>query len=102
VALSYFSPSHVSTAFAQNTSHYKSGDLVPKEAVYQVELFRVLHGWLDGLEVVTISNEVDTRGDTKKSLDFLYTELSEPQRKYAIELAASTTDDDLNTHANRQ
>jgi len=112
-ALAYFSPSHVSRAFhnstkiasttnAENTSTFKCGSRVPKDAVYQVELFRVLHQWLEGLEDVAISNDVDAVGYTKKSLDFLYTEMSEPQRKYAIELAASTHDSDLDEHANRR
>ena len=112
VALSYFSPSHISEAFRISTkqatttypegnSPFKAGDLVPKEAVYQVELFRILHSWASStVDRVTISNEVDVRQLTKKSLDILYTENT--GNKYAIELVASTTNSDLDVHANRR
>lgn len=112
VALRYFSPTHISEAFRISTklatttsreknSPFKAGDLGPKEAVYQVELFRVLHTWTSTtVDRITISNEVDMRQLTKKSLDILYKE--DTGNQYAIELVASTNNGDLDTHANRR
>jgi hypothetical protein len=112
VTLKYFSPSHISsrlatksatTTFAAQDSPVKIKDRVPKEAVYQVELFRVLFAWNAQFPHIQISNEVDVlhENQQKRSLDALYTD-TETNQKDAIELVASTTNADLDVHANRE
>ena len=112
VALKYYSPTHVSSNLATKkakTSHptenspVKTNDRVPKEAVYQVELLRMLFSWCAPLPHLRITNEVDVlhQDQPKRSLDILYTN-TRTDKKYAIELAASTTDDDLDAHTNRK
>lgn len=108
-ALPYFSPSHVAratryshkeatTTSALTSSSHKAGDLVPREAVYQVEFFRVLSAWK--ISGHYLHNEVNA---SSLSLDFLYVinKGNGEIEKHAIELAASTTNTDLDDHANR-
>jgi hypothetical protein len=103
VALQYFSPQHISDSFslASKLSQVevgigiRKGDAVPKEAVYQAELFTVL---LDLMGPSwTVINEAEVPS-TKKSLDIY---LLRGTTRIALELVASTTDADIEAHAER-
>jgi len=113
VTLKYFSPQSIQEAFrsstktakttyAKETSFYKAGAPVPKAAVYQFQLLFVFRTWCAPSPHIQITNEVDVHHEDqpKRSLDVLY-ENKVAQQKYAIELVASTTNADLDVHANR-
>ena len=105
--LPHFSPTHISGSFLfstkiAKTSHAKPIKVrssVPKEAVYQVELFLNLYKWIGDKEKYLLINELDVTGSTE-SVDIVI--LNVPlNQKYSIELVASTSDNDIKSHANR-
>ena len=110
-ALPHFSPSQISNSFllsskTARTSHGKPnspirlGSSVPKEAVYHVELFRILYKWIGDKENYLVINEHDI-GGSRESVDIVIQNLLVNQ-KYSIEIAASCSDDEILKHANRE